>query len=343
MSRKIIAILAITLSCTLAFSGCSWPWSNSNGNGSVTPDTDVPVIDSTLTEDDITQIFGNSWLNPTEMIVAGDDTFILDTGNSRILLITDQGTSGETLCQSGDNRYLLQEPLAMTVYENNLYIANAGNSEVVVLSTSDKLIKQLPMDKLKDTDEDPEPSGIAITNDGDIWVSDRINNRVLRYSQNGDLIDYIGQGYPGNNDSQYGFNEPMGLYIDSQNSLYVADCLNGRVVKYSDEDRYIQQFMMMEGNPLIHAPKDVVVSADGFVYFSDLSRGMVQVFAPNGELVGRVGYYDATRIDSTSALSEPYGVFLADDDYLYVIDQLRDVVVFYIPPDYWQEKMADMG
>lgn len=98
------------------------------------------------------------------------------------------------------------------------------------------------------------PRGVAFDNQGNLWVADAGNNRVLRFpsavlnttNPSADLV--IGQPdfasanpNAGGAVSASGFNmtalaqlvPPVGLAFDAQNNLYVADFQNTRVLKFS--------------------------------------------------------------------------------------------------------------
>jgi DNA-binding beta-propeller fold protein YncE len=69
------------------------------------------------------------------------------------------------------------------------------------------------------------PIGIAIDPEGNVYVSDSSNNRVQKFTNNGDFICEFGKfsATPGN------FFSPMGIGIDSFGYLYVADGLLNRI------------------------------------------------------------------------------------------------------------------
>ena len=85
-----------------------------------------------------------------------------------------------------------------------------------------------------------DPEDVAITQDGVIFVVDKINNRVLGFQNSASKTAFYVFGQPNftsaspnrglgipSNDS---LNEPRGLCLDSQNNLYISDYENNRVL-----------------------------------------------------------------------------------------------------------------
>ena len=63
------------------------------------------------------------------------------------------------------------------------------------------------------------PHGLAIDRQGRLLVADRSNNRIQIFDQDGTFIDAWTQ-----------FGRPSGLFIDQQDTLYVADSQSGEKV-----------------------------------------------------------------------------------------------------------------
>jgi sugar lactone lactonase YvrE len=84
------------------------------------------------------------------------------------------------------------------------------------------------------------PEGIAIDSLGNVYVGDRVNNRVLQYLSpisNGQAASHVlgqagfGTGLPGTTATT--LNSPEGIVIDSSGNVFVADFFNNRVLQYT--------------------------------------------------------------------------------------------------------------
>jgi hypothetical protein len=78
------------------------------------------------------------------------------------------------------------------------------------------------------------PSGLAFDANGDLFVLDRIDNRIRRVSAGGIITTFAGSGAPGFSGdggpaAKATFREPHGIAIGSDSSIYVADSGNNRI------------------------------------------------------------------------------------------------------------------
>lgn len=72
------------------------------------------------------------------------------------------------------------------------------------------------------------PIGVAIDEQGNIFVTDYSNSRVCKFDSNGQFLNTWGS--KGLADGQ--FTRPTGIAIDQQGSIYVADSGNNSVQKF---------------------------------------------------------------------------------------------------------------
>jgi poly(3-hydroxybutyrate) depolymerase/sugar lactone lactonase YvrE len=79
-----------------------------------------------------------------------------------------------------------------------------------------------------------EPRGLAVDQQGDLFVADAANHRVRKVAPDGTISTVAGTGAPGFSGdegaaTQAQFNHPIGVAVDSQGSLFIVDQLNGRI------------------------------------------------------------------------------------------------------------------
>ena len=81
------------------------------------------------------------------------------------------------------------------------------------------------------------PTGIAIDQEGNVYVADTDNHRIQVFSSNGTFISKWGEYGSGNGT----FNQPEGIAIDQEGNVYVADTANNRIQVFSSNGTFISR------------------------------------------------------------------------------------------------------
>src|SRR3989338_6488726 len=110
-------------------------------------------------------------------------------------------------------------------------------------------------------DEFNQPRGLAVDASGNIWATDNINDRIIKFDSSGSYLLTIGA--PGTGPGQ--LNAPQDVDVDSGGNIWVADYSNGRVQKLNSSG---QQICQIAG---LSQPVGVAVNRNtGNVYVSNL-------------------------------------------------------------------------
>jgi len=105
------------------------------------------------------------------------------------------------------------------------------------------------------------PTKMVLSPSGDIYVSDGDgNSRVHRFSADGRLI--TSWGSPGKQ-APGEFDRPHGMWVDSQERVYVCDRKNNRIQIFSADGEFIDQWMDVSN------PADICIDANDTVYVSE--------------------------------------------------------------------------
>ncbi|MBI5153140.1 MAG: hypothetical protein HZA36_01640 [Parcubacteria group bacterium] len=95
------------------------------------------------------------------------------------------------------------------------------------------------------------------------------NNRIQKFTRNGDFISKFGSYVTG--DGQ--FNDPYGACADSSGNLYVADTGNNRIQKFDTSGTFLAKWGSTgTGNGQFQSPTGCAFDSSGNIYVTDYSK-----------------------------------------------------------------------
>jgi sugar lactone lactonase YvrE len=178
------------------------------------------------------------------------------------------------------------------------------------------------------------PAGLAMDASGNIYIADRLNNRIRKMAPDGTVSTFAGSFFGGFKDgpaAEAQFNGPMGVAIDSRGYLYVADMLNNRIRKISPDGIVstlagtgAAGFSDGPGNVArFKNPIGVAVDAAGVVYVADAGNNRIRRISTAGIVNAWVGDGVAGFKDAAGAYAElnfPIGLAIGGAGEVYVAD-----------------------
>ena len=123
-----------------------------------------------------------------------ENLLIVDTGNNRVQKFDKKGKFLETLIgESKENS--LNMPWGITLnHKDEILISDWRNNRICVYDKKGKFLKsfgEIPSSLGSDYEQLSGPAGISVDNDGDIYVADRNNNRIVIYDREGKYVTQI--------------------------------------------------------------------------------------------------------------------------------------------------------
>jgi sugar lactone lactonase YvrE len=194
------------------------------------------------------------------------------------------------------------------------------------------------------------PSGLAIDRDGNIYVADTGNNRIRKIAPDGTVSSVAGSGASGFRDGKVydaEFDAPVGVAVDAQGNIYVADTYNDRIrivspageVKtlagagapgYADGDA---------GSARFDTPCGVAVTSNGVIVVADTGNDRLRRVTPAGQVTTvNLRSPDQTPVE----LSSPVGLAATNDNFLYVTEQ-GSGRIWQVAPDDTARLVAGAG
>ena len=310
--------------------------------------------------------------NPWGVAVdAAGNVFVADSENQRVRRIGLDGTI-TTVAGGGDgplgdggpapSATLNFQFSGVAVDANgNLYIADRFNHRVRMVTSISGIITTVAGTGTAGFSGDAgpatsaeleEPTGVAVDASGNIYIADRVNQRVRRVGPDGMITTVAGNGIDGfGGDSgpavDAALNFPEGVAVDGSGNLYIADTQNHRVRMVSPGGTITTvagsgtATFAGDGGPAasatLNAPTAVAVDAGGDLYIGDfengrirrVSSGTISTVAGNG-----LFKYGGDGAAATSAfLDQPFGVAAADSDGNFYIADTENHRIRKVTPD----------
>ena len=181
---------------------------------------------------------------------------------------------------------------------------------------------------------------LAITKEGVIFASDRVGNRVVEV-RGSDVTPYAGGGSGGLGDGGAALSaqlsSPIGLALDRQENVYIADTGHHRIRRIDHMTGTIRSVAGSyrygddagDGGPAVHArlnfPFGVVVAPDGSVVLSDTANQQLRVIGPDGTITklagtGQYGFLGDSGDALGAELNGPEAVRLDAGGDLFIAD-----------------------
>lgn len=159
------------------------------------------------------------------------------------------------------------------------------------------------------------PRGLGVAPNGDVYVTDLSNARIAVFGADGTFKFNFGKigaepgkGKPGE------FNEPSGVAVGPDGTVYVADAWNGRVQKFDAKGKVQGEYG--GGRYSFYSPRNVATDRNGNLYVADTGNSAVKVISPDGKIAKVIG----GRGSSGGQFNEVFGVAVNSKGEIYVAD-----------------------
>ena len=181
--------------------------------------------------------------------------------------------------------------------DGNVYVVDSDNHRVQVFDAGGNLLRQWgsqcnlagPQTCIDLDGEGPmevgdgqfqEPWGIAVAEDGRVYVADTWNHRVQMFDSDGTFLSKWGSY--GQTLSDIGLlYGPRDVAVDAQGRVFVTDTGNKRVMVYDQDGNYLAQWGSEGFLPgEFSEPVGIDVDAEGNIYVADTWNQRIQVFDP---------------------------------------------------------------
>jgi len=232
---------------------------------------------------------------------------------------------------TGDGEF--KSPTALAIDDSsNVYVCDTGNKRIQVFDSEGNFL--LAFGDFDAPAPAPDglqrPMGIAISANGNVWVSDNDpggltpveadhSNRIVEFDADGSYI--ASYGTYGSFGSPGGFlNQPQGITFDGNGLLYVCDRLNNRLQTYDS----ITQTWTVHGSQgfamgFFTNPRDVAINSVGNILVADTEGFRIQKLDSSWNPItswGSVGVPGS----GDDMFNMPSAIDVDSNDFVYVLD-----------------------
>ena len=269
--------------------------------------------------------------------------------NGTITTIAGNGIAGF----SGDGVPALESslnfPAGLAFDKGNLYVADRNNHRIRKID-SKGIISTVAGTGIPECCNDNGlaveahlyfPSDIDVDTEGNLYISDRSNNRIRKVNSDGIITTIAGLGKPGYG-GDFGpadkalLKYPFGISLDNKGNFYIADRGNNRVRKI--DQRGIITTIAGDGThsfggdygpanqSSLAFPTDVTVDSLGTVYIADRNNNRVRKIDRLGVITTLMGlsqteFNGDNEISAETTLHLPFALALNGEDRLLVVDR----------------------
>ena len=263
----------------------------------------------------------NIWLNRDY------DLYAETTGKTNLTL--------ENWQPSARMRLYVRRDIAAQIWNYGVAAAAAPEPEV---DPYQEKVQVLTPDVVVGVGGDPvqltNPHGLAVAPDGSLYVADSRAHRILHFSADGEtLLNSWGQFAAveaGVQPAGGFFNEPWGVAVGPDGSVYVTDTWNYRIQKFTADGTFLTAWGTTDpaaGGPVFYGPRGIAVDSDGRVYVTDTGNKRVVVFTSEGQTITEFG----TAGLSLGEFDEPVGIAVTVDGRVMVADTWNRRVQIFLP------------
>jgi sugar lactone lactonase YvrE len=281
------------------------------------------------------------------------NVYVADSKNNRIRVITPAGVVS-TLAGTGIVGNT-NGAGAVAQFNGPSGVALDGNRNIYVADTYNNLIRKITpsgvvstvagdgkfgyVDGPAATAEFSYPDYLAADGPGNIYLTDRITNRIRKISRSNGVVSTIAgmpdAGIVDGPAASARFHSPTGITVDAAGNLYISDLLNNRIRKLSTDGIVttltgsgdgITQGGFADGPPdvaVFNQPQGLSVDAGGNLYLADLSNHRIRKIDPAGNVITLAGTGEAGFADGRSyatQLNSPMGLVIDHSGNLIVAE-----------------------
>jgi DNA-binding beta-propeller fold protein YncE len=155
--------------------------------------------------------------------------------------------------------------------------------------------------------------GIAVDQQGNVYVADNVNKRIQKFDSNGSFL--LQWGGEGSGDGQ--FRSPIGVALDPQGDVYVIDDSRNDIQKFDNHGTFLSKIGGVgfdDGE--FYYTGNLEIDRQGNIYVADFGNQRVQKFDSQGNFLMKWG----SEGQGPGQFSEPAAIAVDSQGNVYVVE-----------------------
>ncbi|CAF4184107.1 unnamed protein product [Adineta steineri] len=244
--------------------------------------------------------------------------FIADSTNHRIVEWKYDAEEGQIIAGrngKGDRMDQLNYPTDV--------IVDQQNHSIIIADSLNRRVIQWLNQKQQILIHNIDCYGLAMDKQGYLYVSDCMKNEVRRWKMGEYNEGIIVAGSNEKGDQLNQLHYPTFIFVDKDQSVYVSDCFNNRVMKWKKDAN--EGTIVAGGNGCgenlnqLAFPQGVIVDDLGQIYMADWRNHRIMCWC-EGRKEGEIVVGEHRKGDQSNQLNGPHGLSFDDERNLYVVD-----------------------
>lgn len=231
------------------------------------------------------------------------------------LLFTINQRDEKELANAGGNAPNLENALNVVVDEavGHIYVTSTSYGGVMVYDLSGKFQFGFRKDGVSGDKKIGGPTGLALGNNGDVYVADSHSNTVYRFDYTGKPVDKLTvdiSGMPGFKDKKAKLYD---IAVDKDGRIYITDPQIACVHVYDSRNKLVFNIKSDGKKIEFNGPSYILLDNDGNIVFVDAGYSRMQVFNPDGKPMNKI----SSKGFGAGYLYYPTGIALGNNGEIF--------------------------
>lgn len=215
--------------------------------------------------------------------------------------------------------------------------ANEFDIETMILKPHYSIVTEKKISTIKQLKTSPFslgfPYNISIYEQNQIILSDNSKHRVVKINSDSEFLHFIGKSIKGSSNGQ--FREPMGIYVNKDDRVYICDSKNDRVQIFNGQtgnyqssfgsDQY-QNFIGGKDFDRHFIPYSLSIDSNDRILVNVSENRCTVIFDESGQYIGKIVFSKFTNMNN---IEQPFGIVHNTSDHFYICDYIKNRIVCF--------------